>query len=87
MEAKARWGGEGNVNKVKTTHKFRKFRKSGESGEGSECDDMETPNARRQRSRGMLEVVVGILGQCGSEREVRWPREREKGITTQTFLR
>jgi hypothetical protein len=33
---------------------------------------------------GVLEVVAGITGQCGSKSDVKRPGKREKMITTQS---
>jgi hypothetical protein len=39
---------------------------------------METPNSGLQWAGGVLEVVAGITGQCGSKSDAKWPRKSEK---------
>ena len=46
---------------------------------------MQTLNACLLWAEGVLVVVAGMLDQCGSKSDARWPGEREKVTTTKKF--
>ena len=48
-------------------------------------DEWQTLNACLLCAAGVMEVVAGIIDQCGSECDVTWQGEREKSITTQKW--
>ena len=83
-KSEARWPGE--REKVTTTQKFRQVPAVLAKVWQSSDQTVQTLNACLPWAAGVLGVVAGMLDQCGSKSDDRWPGEREKVTTTQKFL-
>ena len=74
----------GNVKKA-STRKWRPVTKSGDGDDKVATREVKTLHACLLWAAGVMEVVAGITGQCGSKSDAKRQGEREKGITTQKW--
>ena len=78
VEAKAMQSGQGNVTKMITTQKWRRVTKSGDGDDKVATSKVQTLDACVLCAAVVLEVVAGIIGQCGSKHDAKRPRDRDK---------
>ena len=69
---------QGEREKGITTRKWRPVTKSGDSDDKVATLKVQTLHACLLWAAGVMEVVAGITGQCGSKSDAKWPRKSEK---------